>query len=77
MKDALLKIKAYNQLINKIESLRQEVFSYDNSEHLNYLHKLWHGLKGDDDKLSSNITKRWGEIGFQGTLIFYVRLEKI
>ena len=28
---------------------------------------LWNALKGLDDKLENKITKRWSEIGFQGS----------
>ncbi len=66
MKDGLIKIKAYNRLLNEIEELRQKKFSFDNCKHSEMLFDVWKGLKGKDDELNAQVTKRWSEIGFQG-----------
>lgn len=66
MKDGLMKINAYNQLISEIETFRTKQFSFDNGQHADLLFKVWSQLKGVDDKLETKITKRWSEIGFQG-----------
>ena len=67
MKDALMKINLHNRLINEVETFREKKFSFENAQHAEILFKVWSNLKGADDKLESRITKRWTEIGFQGT----------
>lgn len=61
----LLQITGYNQLYEAVEDLRKEVFSSDNPEHESMLLKLWDMLM-PTVKLESRITKKWGDIGFQG-----------
>ncbi len=62
-----MKINAYNKLINEIETFRNKQFSFDNVQHADLLFKIWLKLKGPEDKLETKITKRWSEIGFQGS----------
>ena len=66
LKDGLLKIRAYNKLINDVEELRLKKFSFDNLQDSYLMFDIWNALKGDQDKLDTKITKRWSEIGFQG-----------
>lgn len=66
MKDGLIKINAYNQLLNDLEELRLKKFSFSNSQDSEKLFDLWQSLKGKDDQLEAQISKRWPEIGFQG-----------
>ncbi len=66
MKDGLIKIRAYNKLVNEIEELRLRKFSFDNLQDSELIFDLWNSLKGSTDKLDNKITKRWSEIGFQG-----------
>ena len=67
MKDALVKMGAYQLLISQVERTRTQTFSGDNKEHDNMLEKIWIGVKGENDRLETRITKRWTEIGFQGS----------
>jgi hypothetical protein len=67
MKDGLLKINAYNKLINDVEAIRNKKFSFDDVDNYKCIFEVWHGLKGKDDILDSKISKRWSDIGFQGT----------
>lgn len=67
MKDAMVKMSAYQALIAQVERIRLQTFSAENSEHVQMLANVWTGLKGDYDRLESHITKRWTEIGFQGS----------
>jgi hypothetical protein len=66
MKDALMKIYAYQKLTKEIENIRREVFIFENQNHNEMIYQVWHGLKGDNDILETQLTKRWTEIGFQG-----------
>lgn len=66
MKDGLIKINAYNRLQYQIEELRRKTFSFDNYEDSQKLMDIWSRLKGGEEKLDSNVTSRWTEIGFQG-----------
>lgn len=66
LKDGLIKIRAYNKLINEIEELRLRKFSFDNLHDSELIFDVWSSLKGSEDKLDNKITKRWSEIGFQG-----------
>lgn len=66
LKDGLIKIRAYNKLVNEIEELRLRKFSFDNLQDSELIFDLWNSLKGSTDKLDNKITKRWSEIGFQG-----------
>jgi hypothetical protein len=61
----LIKVRAYNKLINDIEELRTKTFSFDNLQDTELILDLWNLLK-KNDKLDNKITKRWTEIGFQG-----------
>lgn len=67
MKDALIKTNAYNNLIRKVDELRLAKFSFDNNENSKLIFDLWTALKGEQDPLDTKITKRWTEIGFQGS----------
>ena len=62
-----MKINSHNRLIIEVETFREKKFSFENAQHAEILFKVWSSLKGADDKLESKITKRWNEIGFQGT----------
>ncbi len=61
----MIKVRAYNKLINDIEELRTKTFSFDNLQDTELILDLWNLLK-KNDKLDNKITKRWTEIGFQG-----------
>ena len=65
MKDGLIKINAYNRLINEIETIRRRQFSFDNAQDSNILFDYWRALQGPD-KMIEPISKRWTDIGFQG-----------
>ncbi len=65
LKDCLIKINAYNRLVNEVESIRTKKFSFENKENSDVIFKIWSGLKGDADQLETKITNRWQEIGFQ------------
>jgi hypothetical protein len=67
MKDGLLKINAYNKLINDVETIRNKKFSFDDVDNYNAIFDVWYGLRGKEDVLDSKISKRWSDIGFQGT----------
>lgn len=67
MKDAIIKISAYQLLIKEVENTRAQKFEPENQAHSDMLVSIWIGIKGENDKLESKITKRWTEIGFQGT----------
>ena len=68
----MIKVRAYNKLINDIEELRTKTFSFDNLQDTELIFDLWNLLK-KNDKLDNKITKRWTEIGFQGRLkIFHL-----
>lgn len=66
MKDGLIKINAYNKLLNDLDDLRNKKFSFTNSEDAEKLVEIWESLKGKGDQLITHISKRWSEIGFQG-----------
>ena len=66
MKDGLIKINAYNKLLNDLDDLRNKKFSFTNSEDAEKLVEIWESLKGKGDQLILHISKRWSEIGFQG-----------
>jgi len=66
MKDGLIKINAYNKLLNDLDDLRNKKFSFSNSEDAEKLVDIWESLKGKGDQLTTHISKRWSEIGFQG-----------
>lgn len=66
MKDGLIKIKAYNKLLNELDDLRRKKFSFDNCQDSEKLTEFWDSLKGKNDQLDSKISKRWTELGFQG-----------
>jgi len=66
MKDGLIKINAYNKLLNDLDDLRNKKFSFSNSEDAEKLVDIWESLKGKGDQLATHISKRWSEIGFQG-----------
>ena len=68
LKDGLMKINAYNKLLNELEEMRQKKFSFDNMNDSEQLFQIWEALKGSDH-IGSKISKRWSEIGFQGILI--------
>jgi hypothetical protein len=67
MKDGLIKINAYNKLINDVEAIRNKKFSFDDVDNCNAIFELWHGLRGKEDTLDTKISKRWTDIGFQGS----------
>ncbi len=67
MKDALIKTNAYNNLIRKVDELRLTKFSFENHDDSQLIFDLWTALKGEQDPLDTKITKRWTEIGFQGS----------
>ena len=67
MKDALKKLTAYNGLINEVELLRIKVYSHKNSDHTCMLIEIWNGLVPNEPIENVSITKRWGDLGFQGT----------
>ena len=67
MKDGLLKINAYNKLINDVEAIRNKKFSFDDVDNYNAIFDVWYGLRGKEDVLDTKISKRWSDIGFQGT----------
>lgn len=67
MIDALVKMNAYQNLITQVERTRMQTFSSENAEHERMLYGVWTGLKGEQDRLTDRITKRWTEIGFQGS----------
>ena len=46
--------------------IRSKKFSFDDVDHYNSMFEVWYGLRGKEDKLDK-ISKRWTEIGFQGT----------
>ena len=56
----------YHQLINKVEQLRSEAFDETKTEHETQLLELWRLLQPDRD-LDARVSKRWQEIGFQGS----------
>lgn len=65
MKDALIKINAYQSLIREIDLIRCEKFSHENLSQFNLLADLWSGLK-TEAKPESIKNKKWRELGFQG-----------
>lgn len=69
MKDGLIKIKAYNKLLNELDDLRRKKFSFDNCQDSEKLTEFWDSLKGKNDQLDSKISKRWTELGFQGRFL--------
>ena len=67
MKDALIKINAYNNLIREIDSIRCEIFSHEDPNQLSLLLDLWIGLKAETETRPESIKNRkWRELGFQG-----------
>ncbi len=66
MKDGLIKINAYNKLLNDLDDLRNKKFSFGNDADAERLVQIWESLKGKNDQLDGYISKRWSEIGFQG-----------
>lgn len=65
---SLKKINSYNKLIVDIEILRNRVYSHDSKSDMTMLLELWTGLKDTDEiKSDSIITKKWQDIGFQGS----------
>ena len=72
MKDALMKITAYNVLIEHVEALRRKAYSHENSDNAKLLIEIWNGLLSADDAPLNltdkiEICSKWKEIGFQGT----------
>lgn len=67
MKDALIKINAYQNLVREVDSIRCEKFSHEDSSQLNLLLDLWIELKAETETRPESIKNRkWRELGFQG-----------
>ena len=67
MKDALIKINAYYNLIREIDTVRCEKFSQENPKHFKMLLEIWSGLLNDPEvKLDTLKNRKWRDLGFQG-----------
>ncbi|CAF0943819.1 unnamed protein product [Brachionus calyciflorus] len=67
MKDALIKINAYNSLVKDVDFIRCEKFSKENPKQLKLLFELWSSLNNEPDfKFESIKNRKWRELGFQG-----------
>ena len=55
----------YNDLIFKLETLRQTSFDSDDKSHEDELMALWKNLQ-PEKQLTSRVSSDWGDIGFQG-----------
>ncbi|XP_075716531.1 ELMO domain-containing protein 2 [Rhinoderma darwinii] len=61
----LLQISGYKKLYLDVENVRKQPYDADNPQHEQQLLELW-DLLMPHEKLTSRITKQWGDIGFQG-----------
>jgi ELMO domain-containing protein len=66
LKDSLIKINSYSNLIDKVEELRRTQFQFQNHEHYQLIMKLWNVLR-PNEPMEQKISKKWSQIGFQGS----------
>lgn len=65
MTSSLQTINSYNNVVELLERLRLEPFSYENSDHKKQLVEIWNGLVEDRKIDEPVLTKDWTDIGFQ------------
>ncbi|GMT03990.1 hypothetical protein PENTCL1PPCAC_26164, partial [Pristionchus entomophagus] len=63
---ALERMEAHEELCEKVEVLRTTPYDVANSHHSSLLTQLW-DLLNPSDPIDGMKSKRWGEIGFQGS----------
>jgi hypothetical protein len=68
LKDCLIKIQSYNHLLNQLDDMRNRKFSFDSQQDTKMIFELWKSLKNMNQEPEAKITKRWSEIGFQGSI---------
>jgi len=61
----LNQIHGYEKLFQQVDRIRRETYNSSNAKHEIMLQELWDYLQ-PNRKLSSRISKDWGDIGFQG-----------
>jgi hypothetical protein len=65
LKKALCRMIRVNHAIFSLGKLRNEVFSYDNKEHVQMLDDQWSLMKPHTERLD-RITDQWADLGYQG-----------